>query len=49
MPRALILKQPYRTGDPGWLKLHLEAGDVMEEMLRKNGFEVEVTQTLDRL
>ena len=49
MPSALILKQPYLPGDPGWLKLHLEAGDVIEEMLRENGFEVEVTQTLDRL
>jgi len=49
MRKALILRQPWQPGDPGWLKLHLEAADVIEEILNQNDFQVEVTQTLDRL
>ena len=49
MKKALMVKQPYLPGDPKWLELHLQAGDVMEEMLRAAGFELEVANTLDRI
>lgn len=49
MPKALILRQPCGPDSPDWLRAHIQAADVMEGMLGEAGFEVEVTQTLDRL
>ena len=49
MKKALMVKQPYGPEDPKWLELHVQAGDVMAEMLRTAGFELEVADTLDRI
>ena len=49
MKKALMVKQPYTLEDPRWLELHVQAGDVMAEMLRAAGFELEVADSLERI
>jgi len=47
MPKAIMLWEPAQSGDARWLPLHLEAGEVIQEVLQREGFEVEVTRTAE--